>query len=73
MITQPRNMEDEIVSLASSIKKNMVDPAGQRLERLEIRVAAAERSLLLLARGFFAAAVLFAVTMGAVVYHLARS
>ncbi len=70
MITQPRNMEDEIVSLASSIKKNMVDPAGQRLERLEIRVAAAERSLLVLSRAFFAAAALFAATMGAVAYRL---
>ncbi len=73
MITQARNIniEDEIISLASSIKRNMVDPAGRRLENLEVRVAAAERALLVLTRGFIAACVVYAATMGALVYHLA--
>lgn len=71
MITRANRIENEIRSLASSIKKNMVDPPGQRLERLEARVAALERALSFLARGFFAASAAFAAAMGAVIYFLA--
>lgn len=70
MITQAKNIEDEIVSLASSIKKNMVDPAGQRLERLELRMEAAERSAALLARAFIVACLAFSAGLGAVVYWI---
>ena len=70
MMAQAKNMDSEIVSLATTIKKNMVDPAGQRLGDVEERLAAAERSIGLLNRAFWAAAVLFAASLGAVIYHL---
>ncbi|MFZ5634420.1 MAG: hypothetical protein ACOY40_16425 [Bacillota bacterium] len=73
MITRAKKIEDEITSLASSIKKNMVDPAGQRMHRLELRVAAAERTIVLLTRAFFAAAVAFAAAAGTLVYYLATN
>lgn len=73
MINRTPKIEDEIVSLASSIKKNMVDPAGQRLQRLELRLEAAERSINVLTRAFFAAAVIFAATVGTLVYYWANS
>lgn len=70
MSAQAKNMDHEIVSLATTIKKNMVDPAGQRLGNVEERLAAAERSIVLLNRAFWAAALLFAASLGAVFYHL---
>lgn len=72
MITQSKNINDEIVSLASSIKRNMVEPAGQRLENIEQRLTAAERSIVLLTRAFLAAAVAFAASTGTLIYFLAR-
>lgn len=71
MITGTKNMEEEILSLASSIKRNVVDPAGHRLENLEFRVAAAERNLVFLTRSFFAACAAFAVVMISLACYLA--
>lgn len=68
MSSQLKNMDNEIVSLATTIKKNMVDPAGQRLLNMEERLAAAERSISLLNRAFWAAALLFAASLGTVYY-----
>ncbi len=73
MIAQAKKIEEEVISLASSIKKNMVDPAGQRMERLEARVARAERSAALLARALVTTGLLFTAVLGAVVYHLAKN
>lgn len=70
MITQAKKIEDEIISLASSIKKNMVEPAEQRMERLEARVSEAERAVHILSRGFLAAGVVIAATVAALIYHL---
>ncbi|MFZ5652636.1 MAG: hypothetical protein ACOY4I_17520 [Bacillota bacterium] len=65
------NIENEISSLASSIKRNMVDPAEQRLEEMQIRLFETERSIVFLTRAFFAASVIFAVTMGTMLYYVA--
>lgn len=72
MGAQLKNMENEIGSLASTIKKNMVDPTGQRLRDIEDRLAAAERSLAILGRSLLLAGAIFAVTMGTIIYHLAK-
>lgn len=73
MITQAKKIEDEIISLASSIKKNMVEPAEQRMERLEARVSEAERAVHILTRALIAAGAAIAATATALVYHLAGS
>ncbi|MFZ5646360.1 MAG: hypothetical protein ACOY30_01940 [Bacillota bacterium] len=65
------NIEKEISSLASSIKRNMVDPAEQRMEEIQIRLLETERSIVFLTRAFFAASVIFAATMGTMLYYMA--
>lgn len=73
MITQAKGIEDEVLSLASSIKKNMVDPAGRRMESLEGRVSGAERAIVLLTRAVIAAGVVIAAAAAALIYHLTGS
>lgn len=71
MITDVKNIEKEINSLASSIKRNMVHPAEQRLEELQLRLLQAEKTITFLNRAFFTASIIFAITMGTVLYYLA--
>ncbi|MFZ5596780.1 MAG: hypothetical protein ACOY31_07175 [Bacillota bacterium] len=70
--TQKKNMEDAIYSLASSIKKNMVAPAEQRLDELEGRLSGAERTILFLTRAFILAGATLAAAMAAVIYHIIK-
>jgi hypothetical protein len=70
MSPQVKNMENEIVSLATTIKKNMVDPTGQRLRDMEDRLAAVERAMTLLNRAFLGAAVMIAASLGTIIYYL---
>jgi hypothetical protein len=68
MNPQSKNIGDEILSLASSIKKNMMDPPGQRIQELELRISGAERSIKLLFRAFWAAGAVLAAAMGTICY-----
>ncbi|MHB8919007.1 MAG: hypothetical protein ACYC4H_13355 [Desulfocucumaceae bacterium] len=70
MITQAKAIEDEVLSLASSIKRNMVDPAGRRMETLEQRVSAAEKSIIYLTRALIAASAALSAALVAVIYYL---
>lgn len=70
MITQAKAIEDEVLSLASSIKKNMVDPAGRHMEKLERRVSAAEKSIAHLTRALIAASAALSAALVAVIYYL---
>jgi len=62
MTTDIRDIEKEINSLASSIKRNMVYPAEQRMEDIQ--------TITFLNRAFFIASIIFAATMGTVLYYL---
>lgn len=73
MITDARNIEKEINSLASSIKRNMVHPAEQRIEEIQLRLCQAEKTIAFLNRAFFTASIIFAATMGTVLYYLASN
>lgn len=64
------SIENEISSLASSIKRNMVDPAEQRLEEIQIRLLETEKAIVFLTRAFFTASVIFAATMGTMLYYI---
>ena len=73
MNTVIQTIDSEISSLASSIRKSMVNPVEQRIENLELRLSAAERAILFVTKAFFAAGVIFAATMGTVIYLLATN
>ena len=73
MTTDVRNIEKEINSLASSIKRNMVNPAEQRMEEIQLRISHVERTISFLNRAFFIASIIFAATMGTVLYYLASN
>ncbi|GEM_PF-2143829 len=70
MTTDIRDIEKEINSLASSIKRNMVYPAEQRMEDIQLRLCQAEKTITFLNRAFFIASIIFAATMGTVLYYL---
>ncbi|KJS01424.1 MAG: hypothetical protein VR68_05360 [Peptococcaceae bacterium BRH_c4a] len=72
MISDAGNIEKEINSLASSIKRNMVHPAERRIEEIQLRLCQAERSITFLNRAFLTASIIFA-TMGTVLYYLASN
>lgn len=73
MNVRAKSIEDEINSLASTIKKNMVEPAGQRLEDIEIRICRVERAITFLNRALWVSGIVFATALGAIIYYLAAN
>ena len=68
-----KSIEDEINSLASTIKKNMVEPAGQRLEDIEFRISRVERAIAFLNKALWAAGIIFATALGVITYFMAAN
>lgn len=68
-----QKMDEEIFSLASSIKKNMIDPADRRIEELEQRLSGTEKHIIFLSKAFLAASIILAITIGTVLYYLATN
>lgn len=70
MSNPSKQMENEIASLAYSIKHTVISPTEKQMEELFERISAIESSLLFLNKAYFAAAMIFAITIGTLFYYI---